>query len=354
MKTFPIQIEKSSQEAWKAIDFTHLEFGRISTDHMFVADFKCGEWQDARIIPYAPMSLTPFTSALHYGQTVFEGLKAYRLSDNRISIFRPESHAARFNHSLERMCMPIVPLELFMNALDSLIRLDAHWVSDTEGTSLYIRPFMFATEDKLGVQIADHYRFMIVCSPVGKYYSKFLRVKVEQKYTRAFPGGTGFAKCGGNYGVSFYPYKEAHDEGFDQILWTDGATHQFLEESGTMNVGFIIGNKFITPRLIETILAGMTRDSLLHIAADEGLSVEERPIPFTEITAAIQSGERVEAFGIGTAATIAPIQEISVNGSLFSTYIEPDATMFRLKQRLEDIRLGKSPDRLHWNHIIEP
>ena len=347
-----IQIEQAAMKRWREVDFSDLEFGRIATDHMFVADFKGNEWQNARIVPYGNVELSPFTSGLHYGQTVFEGLKAYRLKDGRISVFRPQSHARRFNLSLERMCMPHVPEALFMEALMTLLEIDANWVSNVEGTSLYIRPFMFATEDKLGVKVADNYRFMIVCSPVGKYYSGTLKVKVEQKYARAFRGGTGFAKCGGNYGTSFYPYQLAYSEGFDQIIWTDAETHEFIEESGTMNIGFIIDQKLITPLVGETILAGITRDSLLKIAAQSGLQIEERPISFRSIIAEIDNGKPVEAFGIGTAATIAPIREIWADGVSFPTYHQPDATMYRLKQLFEDIRIGKAADTWGWNVLI--
>lgn len=352
MKTSMIQLEQSAQEGWRETDFNHLAFGHTATDHMFVADYKQNAWSEARIVPYARMELSPFTSALHYGQTVFEGLKAYRQADGRISIFRPKDHAKRFNRSLKRMCMPAVPEDLFMEALNKLIDQEQHWVSDVEGTSLYIRPFMFATDDKLGVQISGNYRFMIVCSPVGKYYSNALKVKIEQHYARAFCGGTGFAKCGGNYGMSFYPYLQAHNEGFDQVIWTDAATHQFIEESGTMNIGFIIDQKLVTPSVDETILDGITRDSLLKIASKDGLEVEERLIDYHEIVSAVEQGKAVEAFGIGTAATIAPIQEIQVDGKSYTTYTEPNAGMFRLKRIFEDIRMGKSPDLWKWNWMV--
>jgi branched-chain amino acid aminotransferase len=352
MKTSTIKVERSTKNGWKEVDFNNLDFGQIATDHMFIADYNQGKWSNARIVPFGNMELSPFTSSLHYGQTVFEGMKAYRQTNGHISIFRPVDHSRRFNHSLDRMCMPQVPEKLFMEALNELIKLDANWVSAVEGASLYIRPFMFATEDKLGVKVSDNYRFMIVCSPVGKYYSKSLRVKVEQTYARAFKGGTGFAKCGGNYGVSFYPYQKAHEEGFDQILWTDAATHQFFEESGTMNVAFIVNNRLITPALSETILAGITRDSLLKLASKNGLKIEERTIGHSEIVSLINSGEQVEAFGIGTAATLAPIHEIWINDKSYSTYCKPDAKMFRLKYIIEDIRLGKINDSWNWNWIV--
>jgi branched-chain amino acid aminotransferase len=353
METHTIETEKSTRKSLKEVDFNNLEFGRVATDHMFMANYKEGGWFDAGIIPFGTMQISPFTAALHYGQTVFEGLKAYRHVNGDISIFRPADHADRFNRSLDRMCMPQVTLDLFMDALDTLIRMDSDWVTGIEGTSLYIRPFMFATDDKIGVQVSHNYRFMIVCSPVGKYYSKPLKVKVERKYARAFRGGTGSAKCGGNYGVSFYPYQQAVREGFDQILWTDAASHEFIEESGTMNVGFIIDKRLITPRVGETILAGVTRDSILKIASRTGLIIEERHVDYHEIISSVEDGKKVEAFGIGTAATIAPISEIGVDGKRYNTYTEPDAVMFRLKKTLEDIRTGKQPDRWKWNRIVK-
>ncbi len=345
-------VQPTVVERYHEVDFENLEFGKIPTDHMFVTDYDEGQWRDQEIVPYAPMQMTPFTSAFHYGQTVFEGMKAFRLSDGRISIFRPRDHARRFNRSLERMCMPPVPEALFTGAMDALISLDRHWVPKGQGTSLYIRPFMIATDDRLGVKVADHYRFMIVCSPVGAYYLKPIRVKVEQHYARAFRGGTGFAKCGGNYGMSFYPYARAVEEGFDQVIWTDAETHEFVEESGTMNIGFIRNDTLITPPAGETVLAGITRDSLLKIAVSMGMKVEERLISYRSIAGFIEKGERIEAFGIGTAATVAPIRELYFEGKSFGTYTGPDATMFRLKRTLEDIRTGLTPDRWGWNHIV--
>lgn len=345
-------MEPSSYTGWQEVDFNTLEFGRLATDHQFVADYKEGAWTSLRIVPFAPMMLSPFTAALHYGQTVFEGMKAYRLADGRISIFRSLDHARRMNRSLERMCMPTVPESLFVEAIDRLVDQEKNWVSSLEGTSLYIRPFVFAMEHRLGVRASDKYRFMVVCSPVGKYYDKPLRVRVEQSYARAFPGGTGFAKCGGNYGVSFYPYQKAHEDGYDQVLWTDAATHRHIEESGTMNVGFVVGNTFMTPPAGETVLAGITRDSVLHVAARDGLKVEVRSIDYREITGWIEQGIRVEAFGIGTAATIAPICEIAVDGKPYETYVGADAVMYQLKKGVEDIRLGRASDSFNWNRYV--
>jgi branched-chain amino acid aminotransferase len=348
-----IHTVKSKQQGWKKVDFSSLEFGQIPTDHMFVNDFGPNGWQEAQIVPYSPMSYSPFTAAFHYGQTVFEGLKAYRTKSGQISIFRPKDHARRFNRSLERMCMPTVPEGLFLYALNELLKIDSEWVPNLDGSSLYVRPFMFATQDKLGVHISERYRFMIVCTPVGQYYSRPLSVKIEQEYARAFPGGSGFAKCGGNYGISFYPYKKAHDEGFDQIIWTDAATHTYVEESGTMNIGFIVDKKLITPPAGETILKGITRDSLLAIASEAGFCIEERPIGYRDILSLIENGKKVEAFGIGTAATIAPIERIYADGKVYQTHCAPNAHMFTLKKRLEAIRIGEAPDSWNWNWMVK-
>lgn len=333
-------------------DTRSLPFGKVPTDHMFIAEYSNGQWHNARVTPFHDLVLSPMALCLHYGQTVFEGMKAFRMQDGRINVFRIDKHYDRFLKSLDRMCMPAVPKDLFVNAIRNLVSIDADWVPGDEDGSLYIRPFMIASEARIGVKVADEYLFMIICSPAHKYYAQPLRVKVETEYVRAAEGGTGAAKCGGNYGGAFYPTGLAKAEGFDQVLWTDAKTHEFIEESGTMNAMFVIDGKIITPRLSGSILDGVTRDSLLTIAREKGIAVEERAISYKELTAALEAGKRVEAFGAGTAAVIAPIASISVNGKNYECYTGDDALMFRLRQYLYDIRKGIVADGHNWNYVI--
>jgi branched-chain amino acid aminotransferase len=329
-----------------------IPFGQQPTEHMFIAEYSNGEWQNSRIVPFANLSISPIALCLHYGQTVFEGMKAFLQDDGRISIFRPQKHYKRFTKSLQRMCMPQVPEGLFMEALHQLVQLDAAWVPEEADGSLYIRPFMIATENRLGVKVADEYLFMIVCTPAYQYYSKPLKVKVENTYVRAADGGTGFAKCGGNYGAAFLPAQMAREAGYDQVIWTDSKTHEMIEESGTMNLMFFIDNTLITPPLSGTILDGVTRDSLLTLAKEKGIAVAERPIRHSEILEALNSGKRVEAFGAGTAAVIAPIETIAIGGKHYNCYTEGDAMMYQLQKWLFDIRKGTAPDTHNWNYIL--
>lgn len=329
-----------------------IPFGQQPTEHMFIAEYRDGEWQNSRIVPFSNLSMSPFALCLHYGQTVFEGMKAFLMEDGRINIFRPEKHYNRFLKSLQRMCMPEVPQALFTEALHQLVQLDAAWVPQDADGSLYLRPFMIASEERLGVKVADEYIFMIVCTPAYQYYAKPLKVKVEDTYVRAADGGTGSTKCGGNYGGAFYPTQQAREEGYDQVIWTDSKTHEMIEESGTMNLMFFIDNTLVTPALSGTILDGVTRDSLLTLARERGITVEERPIRYSEILDALETGKKVEAFGAGTAAVIAPIETIAIGGKHYNCYTEADATMYQLQKWLLEIRKGTAPDTHNWNYIL--
>lgn len=329
------------------------EFGAVISDHMFIADFYNNDWHNAKVMPYADLSLNPATLALHYGQSVFEGMKAFRMSDGKISIYRIDKHLQRLNKSLERMCMPTVPEFLFHEGLKKLVETDRNWVPEGDGHSLYLRPFVFASEARFGVKIADEYKFIIFGGPVGPYYGKPLKLKVETHYSRAIKGGTGYAKCAGNYGASFYPAKLAKEEGYDQVLWTDGREHKYIEESGTMNVMFVVDDLLITPATSDSILDGVTRDSILQLADTLGVKHEERKVSVEELESWLSSGKLKEAFGAGTAAVVAPIEHINIEGN---DYTLPSATadtfMMRVKQKLMDIRTGKSEDLFHWNTII--
>ncbi|MBS1690157.1 MAG: branched-chain amino acid aminotransferase [Bacteroidetes bacterium] len=345
-------ISITEQTERKITDTKSIPFGKVPTEHMFIAEYRNNKWSNPRIVPFSHLVLSPFALCLHYGQTVFEGMKAFMMQDGRINIYRPDKHYERFTKSLDRMCMPAVPKDLFTEALHQLVQLDSNWVPEEADGALYIRPFMIASEDRIGVKVSDEYLFMIVCSPAYQYYAKPLKVKIENRFVRAADGGTGAAKCGGNYGAAFYPTQQAREAGYDQVLWTDSRHHEFIEESGTMNVMFYIDNVLITPPLSGTILDGVTRDSLLTLAREKGIQIQERPISYTEIQMALEDGKRVEAFGAGTAAVIAPIETIGVGNKHYNCYIGEDALMYRLQEELYNIRKGITEDKHNWNYII--
>jgi branched-chain amino acid aminotransferase len=351
--THEISIRKVRRSGIEEVDFENLEFGKYIADHMLVCDYYAGEWQAPQIVPFANLSMSPATLALHYGQSVFEGMKAFRMQDGTINIFRIDKHYDRLVKSLERMCMQVPPKEIFEEGLIALVKLDNAWVPTTDGSSLYIRPFVFASEAKFGVKIADEYRFIIFSGPVGPYYPQPLKVKVERHFVRAPKGGTGYAKCAGNYGGAFYPTQEARKNGFDQVLWTDGRENKFIEESGTMNVFFVINDKLLTPALSDSILDGVTRDSLIQIARQKAIAVEERAISVEELKEAFRQNTITEAFGAGTAAVIAPIHLIHIDGVDYKLpSYTANSMMNRLKSWLEDSRSGKTEDIFHWNYKI--
>ncbi len=350
-----IEIAKklSATSRISSIDFANPEFGKDCSDHMFNAVYRNGEWTNPEIIPFGDITFSPAMLALHYGQSVFEGMKAFRMHDGRISIFRPLSNLERFNRSLDRMCMPTIPEDLFFAALIELLKVDQDWVPSAPGTSLYIRPFCFASEPRLKIKIADQYQFMILMSPAGKYFGNPYRLKVETEYTRTAEGGTGYAKCAGNYGSSFYPVKKALEEGFDQVLWTDAKEHRYIDEAGMMNIMFMVDGKLITPALNSAILEGITRDSVLTIARDKGIEVEERRIAVDELEIYLREGRVTEVFGTGTAAVVAPVKLIRI-GKVDYEIPVPDENSFQNKAYsiLNDIRLGLAPDTHGWNFII--
>ncbi len=353
-----IPVRKTKNSRLSRVDFDQLEFGKEVSDHMLVCDYdgkspdRIG-WQQPAIVPFANLSISPTTLALHYGQTVFEGMKAFRMEDGRVNIFRIDRHYERFARSLDRMCMAVPPREIFIEGLLKLVETDRDWVPSKPGSSLYLRPFVYATEARFGVKVSEQYRFVIFTGPVPELYAKPIRVKVETEYVRAARGGTGFAKCGGNYGAAFYPTQRARQEGFDQVLWTDSRDHQFIEESGMMNVMFVIGDTLVTPPISDSILDGVTRDSLLTLAYDLGLSAKERPVSVEELENAFRNNAITEAFGAGTAAVVAPIETIRI-GSIdyhLPAYNQNNI-MFRIKQKLEKIRTGRDEDIYGWNFIV--
>ncbi|MES2371383.1 MAG: branched-chain amino acid aminotransferase [Bacteroidota bacterium] len=351
--TTEIQVRKTSHSKLAEVDFSNLEFGKYISDHMLVCDYYDGEWHAPHIVPFGNLVASPSMLALHYGQTVFEGMKAFRMEDGSINIFRMEKHYDRFVRSLERMCMAVVPKEIFVEGLSQLVELDKAWIPSEPGTALYLRPFVFASEAKFGLKISDEYRFIIFTGPVPALFANTIKVKVETNYIRAARGGTGFAKCGGNYGGAFYPTMLAKKEGYDAVLWTDAEENKYIEESGSMNVMFVINNTLVTPPLSDSILDGITRDSLLTLARDLAYKTEERRVSVQELEDAFAKGTITEAFGAGTAAVVAPIGTIHINGIDHSVpaYTKTSIST-RLKHRLERLRSGRDEDSFGWNFIV--
>jgi branched-chain amino acid aminotransferase len=348
-----IEINPTNNSRLPEVDFENLPFGKVFSDHMFTIDYKDGAWHKPQIIPFQNLSLNPATSVIHYGQSIFEGMKAFRSEDGKVRLFRPDRNIARFNISAERMCMPSVPPALFQEGLEKLLDLDRNWVPEHKDAALYIRPFMFATDEYIGVKPSETYKFMIFTCPVNKYYSGSVKVKIEEEYSRSMPGGTGFAKAAGNYAASLYPAKLAQDQGYNQLLWTDAIEHKYIEESGTMNIVFRSGNTVFSPAVSTTILRGITRDSILHVARDYGYEVEERKIEVAEIVDLLEKGELHEAFGAGTAATIAPISVINFRGK---DYHLPSTDQWDFANKaaadLNSMKTGRSEDRFSWNVVI--
>lgn len=346
--------ERTLKSRIKDIDFANIEFGKYISDHMLVVDYLDNKWQTPKIVPFGDIPMSPAMLSLHYGQSVFEGMKAFKNKNGDICIFRPKKHGERLNKSLARMCMPEIPEELFIQCLHAIVETDQAWIPTTEGASLYLRPFVFAFEPRLGVKIADHFKFIILTSPAGAYFSKPTRVKVEKTFVRAAEGGTGFAKCSGNYGGAFYPTQLARQQGFDQVLWTDAKEHKYIDEAGVMNVMFIINGKLVTPKLTSALLDGVTRDSILKLAPELGMTVEQRRISVNEIEEAFKAGSITEAFGTGTAAVVSPIATIHIEGTDYNLPNSTDQSFQqRAKQKLNNIRLGFEADVYDWNYVIK-
>jgi branched-chain amino acid aminotransferase len=352
--TLKIEIEKTTKSRISETDFSNLEFGAVYSDHMFVTDYANGNWVQPKITPFQKVSMSPATSVLHYGQTVFEGMKAYRAENGDVLIFRPDAHIKRLNTSCQRLCMPDVSTELFMEGMSELVKMDKNWIPSEEGCSLYIRPFMYAADEFIGVKPSSTYKFIIFTCPVSGYYKGTVKVIIETEYVRAADGGIGFAKTGGNYAASLLPAKLAGEKGYQQLLWTDAKEHKYFEESGTMNVMFVINDTLITPPVSSSILAGITRDSILTLAKDWGVKVEERRVSVAEVVEAMENGKLQDAFGTGTAATITQISVIHHN---VKDYELPPVHTRKLSNKLNDelmnIKLGKAPDKFGWVYRIK-
>lgn len=354
LETLQIEIHEASHSRISEINTTEISFGKIFSDHMFVADYRNEEWTEARIIPFGNFSMSPAASCLHYGQTIFEGLKAYKNDKSEIVILRPLENFKRFNQSAERMCMPSVPEKLFMDAVTFLLQLDKNWIIPNDEYSLYIRPMMFSTDEMIGVKPSQEYRLIIFTSPCGHYYKDPVKVLIETKYTRAAEGGVGFTKAAANYGVSLYPTRLGQEKGYQQLIWTDAKEHKYIEESGMMNVMFVINNTLTTPPINNgTILNGKTRDCILTIAKDLKIKTEERRITVTEIVESLEKKTVQEAFGAGTAATVAHIETIGYNGK---DYHLPPITENNFSSKaaktLNDIIKGRTKDLHNWIHKI--
>jgi len=354
MVTTDLKIREVSKSRINEVDFNSLGFGTVVTDHMFTADYKHGKWNDEQIIPFGPFLISPTTLALHYGQTVFEGLKAFRTVDGRISIFRLAKHQERFNASLKRMCMPELDKAMFDGSVSELVGVEREWLMrGGAGVSMYIRPFMFATELRFGVKASEEFKYIVFTGAVGEYFSAPLRLKVEGSFVRAGHGGTGTAKCGGNYGGAFYPTQLAKQDGFDQLIWTDGTEELNIEESGMMNIVLVIDGEVCTPPLSDTILSGVTRDSILTLAKDMGYTVRERKISAYELRQGIEEARITEAFGTGTAAVTAPIASINIMGKDYFLPSEPkDSFRNQVSKKLNSIRIGAEEDTHGWNTIL--
>ena len=348
-----IKYELAKNLKEKPKDETKLGFGHIFTDHMFVMNYDTGKgWNNARIVPFGDISLSPAAMCLHYGQEIFEGLKAYRTADGSVQLFRPDENFKRMNVSAERMVIPKIDEEFCLHALKELLKVEEDWVPSAEGASLYIRPFIFAVDPYVGVRPADHYLFMIILSPSGAYYSTGLnpvKIYVESRYVRAVRGGTGFAKTAANYAISLAGQDEAHKQDYEQVLWLDGVEQKYVEEVGSMNIFFVIDGKVITPALTGSVLPGITRKSAIEVCRSRGYEVEERKISIEEIAKAYDDGKLDEVFGTGTAAVISPVGHLKWNDKIMTIN---DNKIGKVSQMLYDtmtgIQWGKLPDEFGW------
>ena len=348
-----VEILPENQRRYRSVDFENLKFGKLFSDHMLEMHYKDGVWNEPTVKPYSTIAIHPSLHALHYGQSVFEGMKAYYSSEGTINIFRPWAHFERLTNSCRRMCMPEVPEDIFLNGLKKLVELDWPWVPKTFGHALYIRPLMFASQEYIAAVEANEYRFYVITSPVAAYYEsgfKPVKLTTSENYVRAVSGGTGSAKAAGNYGGSFLPARLAKERGFTQVLWLDAKEGRYVEEVGTMNIFFLMGDTLVTPELDGAILPGVIRRSVIQIAQDWGMEVQERKISIDEVMAGYESGQLKEVFGTGTAAVIAPVGLIDHQKTELRFDMEnigPFAQ--KMYQEITGIQYGKTDDRYGWN-----
>ncbi|HEY3387549.1 MAG TPA: branched-chain amino acid aminotransferase [Saprospiraceae bacterium] len=343
-----LNIQLVAESGVSKVDFNNLPFGKIISDHMFEIDFDGHKWVNPRIIPVEKLSIHPMNMALHYGQSIFEGMKASRSKDGTPLLFRPELHAIRMNASARRMCMPEIPEDIFVEAIHALVGLEQEWIPKMEGSSLYIRPLMFATDEMVGVKPSDNYKFLIICLPVGPYYPKPIKLLVESQYIRAAQGGVGEAKTAGNYAAAMYPSKLARELGYDQVLWLDAVHRKFVQEVGTMNIFFVFKNEIVTPATTGTILKGITRASALEILRGNGHVVNERELSIDEVFEKHQSGELVEIFGTGTAALVANVEEITYENHTIKLNPNNWSLSTSIKDEINGMRFGTIADKRGW------
>ncbi len=344
-----IKITKIAKSRVSDFDFDNMPpFGHAFTEHMFVADYIDGEWKNFEIKPLQNLSLHPANLTLHYGQTIFEGMKAFFTNDNEPILYRPLDHAKRFNRSAHRMSMPEIPVDLFIDAIKALVKLEINWIPKAVGSALYIRPLMIAMDDVVGVKPSKTYKFIVLTLPSGPYYNRALSLKASMNYVRAVKGGIGEAKTAGNYGASLYPFNLAKEMGYDQLMWLDAKEHKYVQEIGTMNIFFVIGDTVVTPMLDGAVLHGITRNSIITLLKDKGYKVEERLLSIDELMDAYDKGELKEVFGAGTAAIVAKINKLDINGKI----MEFDSDSFEIadyaKNYINDVRKGVIEDKYGW------
>lgn len=347
-----IEIKKVDNSRISTIDFSNLPFGSVYSDHMLTCDFKNGKWQTPIIEPYAPISLDPSAKIFHYGQSIFEGMKAYKDDKNNIMLFRPEENWKRLNKSAKRLVIPEIPEHIFMDGLKALLKLDHEWIPRNDGSSLYIRPFMFASGNGFHASPADAYKLIICTAPSGAYFGGKVSVRIEEKYARAANGGVGFAKAGGNYAAQFYPTQLAIEKGYNQVIWTDDNTHEYIEEAGAMNIFIRINDTLITSPTSDRILDGVTRKSILQIARDNGIKTEERKISVKEVVDAAENNNLKEMFGAGTAAVISPISSFGFKDKDYDLPILDNPYSKTLKKLITDIQTNKSEDPYGWRIFV--
>ncbi|MGB5944279.1 MAG: branched-chain amino acid aminotransferase [Leeuwenhoekiella sp.] len=352
MTTQTITITKASNSKIHDVDFDKLAFGTVFTDHMFICTYKNGAWQAPEIKPYGPLQLDPSAKVFHYGQAVFEGMKAYKDAEGKVWMFRPDENFKRINKSSKRLAMPEFEEDYFFEGLHTLLNLDYDWIKTGIENSLYIRPFVIATEAGVSASPAKEYAFIIICAPAQAYYSGEVRVLFADKYSRSADGGVGFAKAAGNYAAQFYPTELAKEKGYQQVVWTDAKTHEYLEEAGTMNIFFRIGDKLITAPTNDRILDGVTRKSIIDLARSKNITVEVRPVPVAEIVEAAKKGELKEMFGAGTAATINPIKGFCHKDQDFELPELDESYATQLKQHLKEIQANLTEDPFGWRYEV--
>ncbi|MBU6340090.1 MAG: branched-chain amino acid aminotransferase [Bacteroidetes bacterium] len=347
---YPIKVSLTHSSKLPSVDFSNLPFGKVISDHMFIVDYIGGEWVDPRIEPFGPMQMSPANLALHYGQSIFEGMKATKRNGEPV-LFRADMHARRLNVSAERMCMPTLPEDLFLQGLKMLVDLDRAWIPEMEDHALYIRPLMYATDEYFGVHASENYRFIIFTGPVGPYYPKPVKLWVEEVFTRAAQGGVGEAKCAGNYGASLLPAQRAKSAGYDQVMWMDAVEKKYVQEVGTMNLFFVMDNRVITPTTTGTILRGVTRDSFITLLKEWGYTVEDRLLSIAEISDAYWRGTLQECFGAGTAAVVSHVSDITWRDRKMELPPVDEAhrpVATRLKNHINRLRMGLETDQFHW------